>query len=101
MQRLHVIDIVPFAQHGGGKPDFGRALACAARYGFGSPCDVREQVAMRLLEADEVVASVACRPKHHAVAGFTQRCNGLCEQTGWQRWAVAIDEQNTVMSRIQ
>ena len=56
---------------------------------------------MRVLQADEVVTAVACWPKHHPVAGFPEGFNRLCQQTGWQGRAIAIDEQDTVMSSIQ
>ena len=56
---------------------------------------------MRMFQADEIVAAVACWPKHHPVARLAQRFNGLYQQTGWKGWAVAIDEQDTVMSGKQ
>ena len=68
---------------------------------FRSPCDLRKQLLMRVLQADEVVAAVACRPKHHPVAGLAEGFNRLHQQTGWQGRAVAIDEQDAVMSGIQ
>src|SRR5258708_361995 len=100
-QGFNVVDIVPFRKQRRGKADLGSALPCAASYGVRSPCDLREQVPMRAFQADEVVAAVACWPEHHPVAGLAQSLNSLYQETGWQGWAVAIDEQDTVMSGIK
>ena len=62
---------------------------------------LREQLLMRVFQADEVVAAVACRPEHHPVAGLAQGFDRLHQQTGWQGRAVAIDEQDAVMSGKQ
>ena len=100
-KRFDVVDIVPFRKQRRGKPDFGGTLAGAASHGVRSPCDLREQLLMRVFQADEVVAAVACRPKHHPVAGLAQGFDRLHQQTGWQGRAVAIDEQDAVMSGEQ
>src|ERR1700681_1362644 len=100
-QRFEVIDIVPFRKQRRGKPNFGSALAGAASHGIRSPCDLPEQLLMRAFQADEIVATVACRSKHHPVPRRAQGFNSLYQQTSWQRRAVAIDEQDTVVSGIQ
>jgi hypothetical protein len=54
-----------------------------------------------MLQADEIVATVACWPKHHPVSGRAHRLNSLYQQMDWQRRAIAIDEQDTIMSGVQ
>ena len=56
---------------------------------------------MRVFQADEVVAAVACRPKHHPIAGLAQGFDRLHQEAGWQGRAVAIDKQDAVMSGVQ
>src|SRR5260370_16599467 len=97
-QRFNVVDIVQFGKENGGKPDFGSALACAGRHGVGPPVDAVEQLVGRVLQADEIVAAIARWPKHHPVAWFAKSFNGLHQETGRKGWAVAIDEQDAVMS---
>ena len=53
---------------------------------------------MRALKADQIIAAVACRPQYQAVAGPPQCVYCLDQERGWQRWAVAIDEDDAVVS---
>ena len=62
---------------------------------------LRKQLLMRVFQADEVVAAVACRPKHHPIAGLAQGFDRLHQKTCWQGRAVAIDEQDAVMSGVE
>src|SRR5258708_2903702 len=100
-QAFNVVDIIPFRKQRRGKADLGSALACAASYGFGSPGILREQLPVRVFQADEIVAAIARRPEHHPVAWLAKGFNGLHQETGRKGWAVAIDEQDTVMSGIK
>jgi len=68
-----------------------------ASHGFGSPGNLREQLSMRVFQADEIVAAIARRSENHPVPRLAQGFNGLNQQTRWQGRAVAIDEQDTVM----
>src|SRR5215467_10756807 len=54
-----------------------------------------------MLQADEVIAAITCRTKHHPIATFAQAFDRLYRQAARQRRAIAIDEQDTVMPGIE
>src|SRR6187431_2475384 len=72
-----------------------------AKHGFGSPINLGKHAPVWEFQSDEVVAAIARRTKHHSVAWIAQYLDCLCQEAGRQRWAVAIDQQDTVMSRKQ
>src|SRR4029079_1599651 len=72
-----------------------------AKHGFGSPINLGKHAPVWEFQSDKVVAAIARRTKHHSVAWIAQYLDCLCQEAGRQRWAVAIDQQDTVMSRKQ
>ena len=54
---------------------------------------------MRSLQADEIVAAVDGGAEHDAVAGRTQRVDGVDQQRRRERRAVAVDEARAVVTR--
>ena len=61
------------------------------------PFDPAENRAVCLLEADQIVATVAGRSEYEPVAWPSQGLNGLDEKRGRQRRAVAVDEKHAIV----
>ena len=80
------------------KPDLARPFARLLGDVFGAPGDILEHVAMRGLEPEQIIAAVARRTEHGAVARPRQRCGGLDQERRRQSRTVGIEHDGGRMS---
>src|SRR6516225_10823285 len=67
-ERFRIVDVVPFGKQRGLERKFLRSPERAARHVGRAPFDPAENRAVCLLEADQIVATVAGRPEYEPVA---------------------------------
>ena len=67
-QAFDVVNVVPDRQHVDVESDFARALQRLRGDALGAPGDVIEQAAVRGFQAEQIIAAVARRTEHGALA---------------------------------
>src|SRR5438874_8488931 len=66
-----------------------------------APRDILEQARMRLLESEEVIASVDGRAEHGVIAGLCEKFRSFDQQRGRQGGAVGIEHNGTLMPALE
>ena len=93
-QRRQIVDIVPDRQSIASRPISRAALEGLRQHLRGAPGDRLEQPAMRLLQADQVIAAILGRAEDEPIAGSRKRLRGLDEDRSRQGRAIRVDQAN-------
>ena len=89
-QRSGVIDIVPLGKDMDGKADFCGALQSLRKNHFGAPGDALEQMRVKRLAGQEIVASVGRRAEHRPIAGAGKNVDHLDEKSDGKGGTIRI-----------
>ena len=95
-QALGIVDIVPHRQPVNLKPDLAGALERLLGDALRAPCDIFEQTPMCGLDAEQIIAAVARRAEHGAVARPRQRLRGFASSAVG---SVGLSELSTTAER--
>src|SRR5215467_16074728 len=91
-QGLGIVQVIPCRQEFNLEAGLTGAVDCLAQNALCAPLDALKQTAVRVLEADQVIASVISRTEHAPIARLPKQLNRALQEPGGQRWAVRTDQ---------
>src|SRR5215510_4377386 len=100
-QRRDVVDIVPGRQDMEGQVELAGAFDRLRRHSLSAPVDLLEHAPVRLLEAEQVIATVACWPEDGAITRLGEKVRRLHQQCCRQGGAVGIQHDGASMTLPQ
>ncbi len=101
MQRCHIVNVEPCRLQHRLQPRGRRPLQRLPAHLVAGPRNVAKHRDLRMLQADQVIAAVIGRSRHHRVAGRCQRRGGIDRELRRQVGAVGIEQAHCPVTRCK
>src|SRR5205814_10423629 len=100
-QCCEIVNVVACRQQFYRQADFFCARLCLLEHLLRTPIDTFKHLAMRLFEADQIVAAIICRTENNVLAGRSQHLHSMGESRGWNGRAIRIDQTNATETTLK